>query len=185
MRNTVIIRKIIGIFYRWFATRLKTSNRTPSLQSNIDTWIFLKYIKLDPSTVLAGGVLLWVYSVAGSTNETTITENSLENLSNNFDRLLQGMKQLIERFNNTLTNNNIVDVEVVNDKVGIVDYDISEQAAQRISNMLGIIKDTIHQRAHQIEDLVNSIRNIDEDLYQSLLARFELAKQAFSHWTSQ
>lgn len=167
---------------KWILLEKSTNRYSINLYSHIDPLLLLKYLKFDISNFVIGGTLIWVYCVTGDNNNQNDIQNTLENLSNNFDTLLRGLEQLIERFNSTVVNNNIGEIEVVDNRVGIVDYDMDEQSAQVISNMLDIIRDTIHQRTHQIEDLLEDVRIIDEQTYQSLLTRFESTKELFTHW---
>lgn len=156
--------KKLGLFFtNFFNPKIKLYN-TRYLKSGLDMWTIITALKFDPILALSlGTVTLIVYS----NTDNSIDMEQIRVLTNEFYRLIESLQDFIDRFDNIVSDNNITILEErVNDSLGIeIDTEVSDEEVNRLNNILDILHDSIHQRSHQIQDILNRIQNIESRIY--------------------
>ena len=160
---------------------LRNMKNTMHLQSGLNFWWLLELFKWQHILSLSSGIV-FIFTLQGDTNEVNVSQEQLADLSNQFERLYNSLRSLIERFNNTISDNNINSIMIEGGNLGIdLETELSDELVQRLTNMLDIIRTSIIQRESQIDELLDSIWDLDENLYNTLYNDYVLLKQTFRY----
>ena len=151
------------------------------LKSEINPWSLVDLLKWESVLGIPIGVFV-IFALQGDINNININQDQIANLTNQFETLYNSLDNLINRFNQTLSDNGIDIVIIENGNLGIdFETDLSDEMIQRLSNMLDIIRTSIIQRESQIDNILDQIRELDENQYNVLYNRFITLKQTFSY----
>lgn len=149
------------------------------LESNVDPFLLLKLFNFNNCLNICGGVVVIVCSVHSVTSNIENLDERITELNN----LLNPLQGFINQFNQTLLENNITTVMIEGGNIGVdyTDLDISEEAIQRITNLLDLLRTLIIQRESQIETVLDAIQRLDSERYTQLLEQYNQIKQTFNY----